>query len=85
MIIARNTSSESARIATIPGRSTIGIELPNSSRENVYLSEIFINSDFTKKDIRLPIALGKNNFWYSSSWRFSFYATFINSWNHRVR
>jgi S-DNA-T family DNA segregation ATPase FtsK/SpoIIIE len=58
--IARNTSSESARIATIPGRSTIGIELPNSSRENVYLSEILSNSDFTKKDIRLPIALGKN-------------------------
>jgi len=58
--IARNTSSESARIATIPGRSTIGIELPNSTRENVYLSEIISNSDFTKKDIRLPIALGKN-------------------------
>ena len=58
--IARNTSSESARIATIPGRSTIGIELPNSTRENVYLSEILSNSDFIKKDIRLPIALGKN-------------------------
>ena len=58
--IARNTSSESARIATIPGRSTIGIELPNSTRENVYLSEIISNSDFAKKDIRLPIALGKN-------------------------
>jgi DNA segregation ATPase FtsK/SpoIIIE, S-DNA-T family len=58
--IARNTSSESARIATIPGRSTIGIELPNSTRENVYLSEILSNNDFTKKDIRLPIALGKN-------------------------
>jgi S-DNA-T family DNA segregation ATPase FtsK/SpoIIIE len=58
--IARNTSSESARIATIPGRSTIGIELPNSTRENVYLSEILSNSDFNKKDIRLPIALGKN-------------------------
>jgi len=58
--IARNTSSESARIATIPGRSTIGIELPNSSRENVYLSEIISNTDFTKKDIKLPIALGKN-------------------------
>ena len=58
--IARNTSSESARIATIPGRSTIGIELPNSIRENVYLSEILTNSDFAKKDIRLPIALGKN-------------------------
>jgi len=58
--IARNTSSESARIATIPGRSTIGIELPNSTRENVYLSEILSNNDFSKKDIRLPIALGKN-------------------------
>jgi len=58
--IARNTSSESARIATIPGRSTVGIELPNSTRENVYLSEILSKSDFTKKDIRLPIALGKN-------------------------
>jgi S-DNA-T family DNA segregation ATPase FtsK/SpoIIIE len=58
--IARNTSSESARIATIPGRSTIGIELPNSTRENVYLSEILSNTNFTKKDVRLPIALGKN-------------------------
>ncbi len=58
--IARNTSSESARIATIPGRSTIGIELPNSSRENVYLSEILSNVDFNKRDIKLPIALGKN-------------------------
>ena len=58
--IARNTSSESARIATIPGRSTVGIELPNSTRENVYLSEILNNIDFLKKDIKLPIALGKN-------------------------
>ena len=58
--IARNTSSESARIATIPGRSTVGIELPNSSRENVYLSEILTHNDFIKKDVKLPIALGKN-------------------------
>ena len=58
--IARNTSSESARIATIPGRSTVGIELPNSTRENVYLGEIISNSDFLKKDNKLPIALGKN-------------------------
>ena len=58
--IARNTSSESARIATIPGRNTIGIELPNSTRENVYLSEILSNTDFINKSIRLPIALGKN-------------------------
>ncbi len=58
--IARNTSSESARIATIPGSNTIGIELPNLSRENVYLSEILDKSDFKKKEIKLPIALGKN-------------------------
>ena len=58
--IARNTSSESARIATIPGSNTIGIELPNSSRENVYLSEILDNADFKKKETKLPIALGKN-------------------------
>ena len=58
--IARNTSSESARIATIPGSNTIGIELPNNYRENVYLREIFNNSDFKKKDTKLPIALGKN-------------------------
>jgi len=58
--IARNTSSESARISMIPGRNTIGIELPNSSRENVYLREIISNINFSKKDIRLPIALGKN-------------------------
>ena len=58
--IARNTSSESARIATIPGSNTVGIELPNPSRENVYLSEILNNADFKKKEIKLPIALGKN-------------------------
>ncbi|WP_440653239.1 DNA translocase FtsK [Candidatus Pelagibacter sp. HIMB1542] len=58
--IARNTSSESARISTIPGSNTVGIELPNNSRENVYLSEILNNSDFKKKEIKLPIALGKN-------------------------
>ena len=58
--IARNTSSESARIATIPGSNTVGIELPNNIRENVYLSEILANADFKKKDIKLPIALGKN-------------------------
>ena len=58
--IARNTSSESARIATIPGSNTIGIELPKLTRENVYLSEILDNPNFKKKDNKLPIALGKN-------------------------
>ena len=58
--IARNTSSESARIATIPGSNTIGIELPKPQRENVFLSEIISDSKFKKKDIKLPIALGKS-------------------------
>ncbi len=58
--IARNTSSESARISTIPGSSTIGIELPNSSRDNVMLREIISSSKFNNKDLKLPIALGKS-------------------------
>ncbi len=58
--IARNTSSESARIATIPGSNTIGIELPKPQRENVFLSEIISDSNFKKKDTKLPIALGKS-------------------------
>ena len=58
--IARNTSSESARISTIPGQNTIGIELPNTYRENVYLSEIISSPNFKNKEIKLPIALGKS-------------------------
>ncbi len=58
--IARNTSSESARISIIPGSNTIGIELPNLTRENVYLSEVIKDPNFKKKDIKLPIALGKS-------------------------
>ncbi len=58
--IARNTSSESARISTIPGSSTIGIELPNSSRDNVMLREIISSPKFNDKDLKLPIALGKS-------------------------
>ena len=58
--IARNTSSESARISTIPGSSTIGIELPNSFRDNVMLREIISSPKFNNKDLKLPIALGKS-------------------------
>ncbi len=58
--IARNTSSESARISTIPGSSTIGIELPNVSREDVYLKEIISNPNFLRREYKLPIALGKS-------------------------
>ena len=58
--IARNTSSISARVATVPGKSTIGIEIPNSKRENVFLNEIIADERFYKKEIKLPIALGKS-------------------------
>ncbi len=58
--IARNTSSESARISVIPGSSSIGIELPNLERDNVLLREILSSSKFNNNDLILPIALGKS-------------------------
>ena len=58
--IARNTSSLSTRVAIIPGKNTIGIEIPNNSREDVFLSEIISHEKFKKKDTNLPIALGKS-------------------------
>jgi len=58
--LARNTSSTSARVSTIPGKNTVGIEIPNESRESVYLREIIGNEKFQRKDIKLPIALGKS-------------------------
>ena len=58
--IARNTSSTSARVSTIPGKNTVGIEIPNESRESVYLREIVSNERFLKNEIKLPISLGKS-------------------------
>ena len=58
--IARNTSSLSTRVATIPGKNTVGIEIPNQTRQEVFLSEIISDEKFKKKEINLPIALGKN-------------------------
>jgi len=58
--IARNTSSVSTRVATVPGKSTIGIEIPNAKRENVFLNEIISDERFSKREIKLPIALGKS-------------------------
>ena len=58
--IARNTRSISTRVATIPGKNTIGIEIPNSKRENVFLNEIISDEKFNKREVKLPIALGKN-------------------------
>ena len=58
--IARNTSSISARVSPVPGKSTVGIEIPNPKRESVILSEIISSENFRKRDIKLPITLGKS-------------------------
>ncbi|MDP2494737.1 DNA translocase FtsK 4TM domain-containing protein [Shimia thalassica] len=58
--IARSMSALSARVSTVPGRSVIGIELPNENREKVVLSEILSARDFGDTNMKLPLALGKD-------------------------
>jgi len=58
--IARNMSALSARVATVPGRSVIGIELPNPKREPVTLSELIGSQAFEDQNMALPLILGKN-------------------------
>jgi DNA segregation ATPase FtsK/SpoIIIE, S-DNA-T family len=58
--IARSMSALSARVSTVPGRSVIGIELPNEHREKVVLREILSSRDFGDTNMRLPLALGKD-------------------------
>ncbi len=58
--IARSMAALSARVSTVPGRSVIGIELPNENREKVILREILSSRDFGDGNQRLPLALGKD-------------------------
>ncbi|MCY3879125.1 MAG: DNA translocase FtsK 4TM domain-containing protein [Rhodobacteraceae bacterium] len=58
--IARNMSALSARISTVPGRNVIGIELPNDSRETVFLKELIADRNFGDSSMELAIALGKD-------------------------
>ncbi|NNL72037.1 MAG: DNA translocase FtsK [Silicimonas sp.] len=58
--IARSMSALSTRVSTVPGRSVIGIELPNENREKVVLREILSGRDYGDGNQRLPLALGKN-------------------------
>ena len=58
--IARSMSALAARVSTVPGRSVIGIELPNAHREKVVLREILSARDFGDSSMRLPLALGKD-------------------------
>ncbi|MCW2285208.1 S-DNA-T family DNA segregation ATPase FtsK/SpoIIIE [Rhodoblastus acidophilus] len=57
--IARSMSAVSARVAVVPGRNAIGIELPNARRETVFLRELIASPDFSDSKHRLAIALGK--------------------------
>ena len=58
--IARSMSALSARVSTVPGRSVIGIELPNDNREMCALREILSARDFGDANMKLPLALGKD-------------------------
>jgi len=58
--IARSMSALSARVSTVPGRTVIGIELPNQNRERVVLREILSHREFGDGNLRLPLALGKD-------------------------
>jgi S-DNA-T family DNA segregation ATPase FtsK/SpoIIIE len=58
--IARYMSAVSARVAVIPGRNALGIELPNKKRQTVYLREILESEIYNKSPAILPISLGKD-------------------------
>jgi S-DNA-T family DNA segregation ATPase FtsK/SpoIIIE len=58
--IARSMSALSARVAVVPGRNAIGIELPNAHREKVYLRELLSVKDGNESIAKLPLCLGKN-------------------------
>jgi S-DNA-T family DNA segregation ATPase FtsK/SpoIIIE len=58
--VARSLSVTAVRIATVPGRNVIGIEMPNAKRETVYLSELLASEDWVKQQGRLSLALGKD-------------------------
>jgi len=58
--IARSMSAVSARVATVPGRNVIGIELPNIKRETVFLRELLSTKHYEDNRLGLPLALGKD-------------------------
>jgi len=57
--IARSMSAVSARVAVVSGRNAIGIELPNATREKVYLRELLADDDYANSPAKLPLCLGK--------------------------
>ncbi|MFM8939981.1 MAG: DNA translocase FtsK 4TM domain-containing protein, partial [Phenylobacterium sp.] len=59
--IARSMSVAACRVAVVPGRNAIGIELPNARRETVYLRDLLSSPEYEKPGHALPMALGENN------------------------
>jgi S-DNA-T family DNA segregation ATPase FtsK/SpoIIIE len=58
--IARSMSVAACRVAVVPGRNAIGIELPNARRETVYLRDLLSSNEFTRARMALPLALGES-------------------------
>lgn len=58
--IARNMSAASVRVAVVPGRNVIGIEMPNKKRETVYLRELLSSNAYSESSSILPLVLGKD-------------------------
>jgi S-DNA-T family DNA segregation ATPase FtsK/SpoIIIE len=57
--IARSMSARACRVSVVQGRNAIGIELPNASRETVYLRDLLSSADYEKSSANLPMALGE--------------------------
>jgi S-DNA-T family DNA segregation ATPase FtsK/SpoIIIE len=58
--IARNMSAQSARIAVVPGRNAMGIEMPNTRRETVWLKNMLASRTFTESEASLPLIMGED-------------------------
>ena len=58
--IARSMSAVSVRVAVVPGRNVIGIELPNAKRETVWLRELLETNEYTESVAKLPLVIGKD-------------------------
>ena len=82
--IARSMSALSARVAVVPGRNAIGIELPNAHREKVYLRELLTAKD-SNRVAKLPLCLGKNIGGESDHHRSRAHAAHADRRHHRLR
>ncbi|MGB6317449.1 MAG: DNA translocase FtsK, partial [Litorimonas sp.] len=58
--IARNMSAQSARIAVVPGRNALGVEMPNRKRETVWLRDMLESDEFQNSEARLPLIMGED-------------------------